>query len=156
MADFCYIPEMPSKAHFGLGNRCSVQLSYGGRLDFPRFVGFAGQCETRETRKSLRFARAHQGAQSVLPVFSRLSSSRSTASRMKSDRFSLPVSRASMRASVPARKRPGVCSSLILGRPTLGRISDITFSAKPCILLISPIDRVRDITYLDDIRYGGK
>ncbi|WP_164857154.1 hypothetical protein [Sphingomonas crocodyli] len=75
---------------------------------------------------------------------------------MKSDRFSLPVSAASMRANVPSRKRAGVCSPLILGRPTPARISDITFSAKPAILLISPIDRVNDISYLDDIRYGGK
>ena len=84
--------------------------------------------------------------------FSRLSSSRSTASRMKSERFSLSASTASMRAMVPARKRPGVCSSLIFGRPTPWRVSDTTFSAKPCILLISPIDRVTDISYLDDIR----
>ena len=88
--------------------------------------------------------------------FSRLSSSRSTASRMKSERFSLSASTASMRAIVPARKRPGVCSSLIFGRPTPWRVSDITFSAKPCILLISPIDREADITYLGDIRYGDK
>ena len=72
MADFCYIQEMASKAHFGLGNRCSVQLSYGGRPEFPRFPPFPGQCETRETRKSQRFARAHQVAQSVRESFSRI------------------------------------------------------------------------------------
>jgi len=88
--------------------------------------------------------------------FSRLSSSRSTASRMKSERFSFSASTASMRAIVPARNRPGVCSSLIFGLPTPVRISDITFSSKQSILLISPIDREADITYLGDIRYGDK
>lgn len=88
--------------------------------------------------------------------FERLSSSRSTASRMKSERFSLPSHAASMRANVPAGKRAGVCSSLIFGRPTGAGVSDITFSAKLAILLISPIDHVPDITYVDDINYGGK
>jgi hypothetical protein len=74
-------------------------------------------------------------------------SSRSTASRMKSDRFSLSARTASILSSVPPGKRAGVCSSLIRGRPTVERISDISFCAKPCILLISPIDHVPDITY---------
>jgi len=82
--------------------------------------------------------------------------SRSTASRMKSERFSLPVSAASIRARVPSAKRAGVCSPLILGRPTGAAICDITFCAKLPILLISPIDRVHDISYLDDITYGGQ
>ena len=87
--------------------------------------------------------------------FSRLSSSRSTASRMKSERFSFSASTASMRAIVPARNRPGVCSSLIFGLPTPVRISDITFSSKQSILLISPIDAQSDITYIGDIRNGA-
>lgn len=91
-----------------------------------------------------------------LAYFSRRFSSASTASRMKSERFPLSPITASMRASVPAGKRAGVCSSLILGLPTGSRISDITFSAKPCILLISPIDAVKDIIYLGDINYEGK
>jgi hypothetical protein len=33
------------------------------------------------------------------------------------------------------------------GLPTSGRVADITFSAKPRILLISPIDCVNDIYY---------
>lgn len=70
---------------------------------------------------------------------SRRFSSASTAERMKSDRFSRSASAASMRASVPAANRAGVCSSLIFGRPTLAGLADISFCAKPCILLISPI-----------------
>lgn len=88
--------------------------------------------------------------------FPRRDNSRSTASRMKSERFSPAASTASIRASVPSRNRAGVCSPLILGRPTVAGVSDITIPAKPCILLISPIDAVKDITYVDDIRYGGK
>lgn len=57
-----------------------------------------------------------------------------------------------MRASVPAAKRAGVCSSLIFGRPTRAGISDITISAKLAILLISPIALQSDITYIGDIR----
>lgn len=75
---------------------------------------------------------------------------------MKSERFSLSAQAESMRASVPAGKRAGVCSSLILGLPTGERVSDITNSVEAVILLISPIDRVEDIIYLGDIRYGGK
>lgn len=87
---------------------------------------------------------------------SRRCTSRSTASRMKSDRFSPPASKASMRASVPPGNRAGVCSSLMRGLPTGGRVGDITFFVEKGIFLISPIDRVSDISYLDDIRYGGK
>lgn len=86
---------------------------------------------------------------------SRLASSRSTASRMKSDRFSLSVSTASMRARVPSANRAGVCSPLILGLPTGERVSDITNSVEPVILLISPIDDVNDIIYVGDIRNEG-
>ncbi|HKF95125.1 MAG TPA: hypothetical protein VKB96_11115 [Gammaproteobacteria bacterium] len=82
--------------------------------------------------------------------------SRSTASRMKSERFSLSTSMASIRARVPSRKRAGVCSPLIRGLPTDAGIGDIVFSAKPAILLISPIALVKDIIYLGDINYGGK
>lgn len=82
--------------------------------------------------------------------------SRSTASRMKSERFSPSARALSIRASVPSGNRAGVCSPLIRGRPTSERISDISFCAKPCTLLISPIDRVNDISYIDDISYGGK
>lgn len=74
-------------------------------------------------------------------------SSRSTASRMKSERFSPSANAASIRASVPSRNRAGVCSPLILGRPTGAEVADITFFAKSNILLISPIDCVTDITY---------
>jgi hypothetical protein len=42
------------------------------------------------------------------------------------------------------------------GLPTGNRVSDIFFSAKPYILLISPIDAVKDITYIGDISYGDK
>ena len=66
--------------------------------------------------------------------------SRSTASRMKSERFSLSAKSASIRASVPSGKRAGVCSSLIFVRPTGRFVPDITNSGKSCILLISPID----------------
>jgi len=41
MADFCYIQEMASKAHFGLGNRCSVRLSYGGDANRVRSCRYA-------------------------------------------------------------------------------------------------------------------
>ena len=59
--------------------------------------------------------------------FARRFSSRSTASRMKSERLSPSAHAASIRASVPAGKRAGVCSSLIFGRPTPERVGDITF-----------------------------
>lgn len=52
-----------------------------------------------------------------------------------------------MRASVPAGKRAGVCSSLIFGLPTDGRISDIIFSVNVAPFLISPIDCIHDIMY---------
>jgi hypothetical protein len=78
------------------------------------------------------------------------------ASRMKSARFSPSASNASMRASVPAISRAGVCSSLIFGRPTREALSDITISGNVGMLLISPIDRQSDIRYIDDIRYGDK
>jgi hypothetical protein len=86
---------------------------------------------------------------------SRRDSSASMAFRMKSERFSPVASTASMRASVPARSRAGVCSSLIFFRPTRDGVGDITFSGKPSILLISPIAAKSDITYISDIRYGG-
>jgi hypothetical protein len=66
---------------------------------------------------------------------SRLSISRSTAVRIRSERFSLGSKTASMRASVPAGNRAGVCSSLIFLRPT----------GTP--LLISSIDDFDDIIY---------
>ena len=66
------------------------------------------------------------GAQNYLAADRRFNSA-STASRIKSDRFSPSASAASMRASVPPGKRAGVCSSLILGRPTGAAIVDITF-----------------------------
>lgn len=83
-------------------------------------------------------------------------SSFSTASRMKSERFSPSRHAASIRASVPAGNLPGVCSSLMRGLPTGERVGDITISVEACILLISPIASVRDITYVGDISYGGK
>ena len=70
---------------------------------------------------------------------SRRSSSRSIASRMKSERFSFGRRTASMRASVPSGKRAGVCSSLIFVRPTGRFVAAGRISVKPCILLISPI-----------------
>ena len=82
----------------------------------------------------------------VTPQPLRRFSSRSTASLMKSERFSPSFSTASILASVPPGKRAGVCSSLIRGRPTTARISEMTFCVEPCILLISPID-VSGITY---------
>jgi hypothetical protein len=65
---------------------------------------------------------------------SRLFSSLSTASLMRSERFS-PSSRAeSMRSSVPSGNRAGVCSWLIWGRPRLAMtrtLDDITNCYKP-------------------------
>lgn len=117
----------------------------------PEFIGFQALRAGKPPRfRSIAYCFPLKPGQD----FSRRSSSRSTASRMKSDRFSLSANTPSMRASVPAGKRPGVCSSLIFGLPTGRRVSDITFSAKACILLISPIDPQSDITYVDDIRYG--
>ena len=59
----------------GLGNRCSVLLSYRGARGFPRFAAMLGQSATRETRGELRFAWAQRGAQSVLGPSSRSQSS---------------------------------------------------------------------------------
>lgn len=61
-----------------------------------------------------------------------------------------------MRASVPSRNRAGVCSPLMRGLPTSPGVADIIFFANSPILLISPIDAVKDITYIVDISYGDK
>ena len=63
------------------------------------------------------------------------------ASRIRSERVSLSSKQASIRSSVPAGRRAGICSKFICLRP---------------ILLISPIDGIKDITYIDDINNGSK
>jgi hypothetical protein len=72
--------------------------------------------------------------------------SRSTAARMKSERFSLFANSSSIRSNVPDGNRAGVCSSLILVRPTGRFVPDITNSVNAGTLLISPIDDKPDIT----------
>lgn len=64
--------------------------------------------------------------------FSRLLSSFSTASRRKSERFSLlsGSKTRSMRSSVPPGNRAGICSSLICFRPMPWVIDDITYCYK--------------------------
>jgi hypothetical protein len=49
---------------------------------------------------------------------------------MKSERFSFGPNSASIRASVPSGKRAGVCSSLILRRPTGRVVADINNAVK--------------------------
>lgn len=73
--------------------------------------------------------------------FSRRFSSRSTAWRMNSAAGSLSSKTASMRAFVPSGNLAGICSKFICVLP---------------ILLISPIDGIVDITYIDDINNGDK
>jgi hypothetical protein len=58
-------PARFEHAAYGLGNRCSIRLSYGGTGSFPRFLRLSGQRRTRETRRELRFVLAQWGAQSV-------------------------------------------------------------------------------------------
>jgi hypothetical protein len=72
---------------------------------------------------------------------SRRFNSRSTASRMTSENFSPSSITAFIRAFVPSGNLAGICSKFICVRP---------------ILLISPIDEIEDITYIDDINNGSK
>jgi hypothetical protein len=76
-------------------------------------------------------------------AFWRRSISRSTACRNRSARFSPSSRTASMRASVPAEKRAGICSSFIRLRPTGVVIGDITICFNDRYL-ISFIDRARN------------
>lgn len=69
--------SVPGKLFRGLGNRCSVLLSYRGAGGFPRFLRHSGQSRTRETREVPRSASAQQAAQSVADSFPLPSSSRS-------------------------------------------------------------------------------
>ena len=53
----------------GLGNRCSVLLSYRGVGSFPRVLRVCGQRRPRRTRNEARFLSAQCGAQSVHAPF---------------------------------------------------------------------------------------
>lgn len=53
----------------GLGNRCSVLLSYRGGAGFPRFLRVSGQPRTRERRGTLRFVLAQESAHFVRESF---------------------------------------------------------------------------------------
>lgn len=89
---------------------------------------------------------------SSLALRSRRFISLATASRIKSERFSPSFNTASICASVPAGNRAGICSSLIFGRPTLGRISDIAISVNAAPFMISPIYTYM-ISCINAIRY---
>lgn len=71
----------------------------------------------------------------------------STASRMKSDRFSLPSRTDSMRANVPSGNLAGYCSSLILIRPTGRFVPDGEMCVNAASKSISPIDIEKDTFY---------
>lgn len=66
-----------------------------------------------------------------LAAFSRLASSRSTASLMKPATGSFSSSTESIRSRVPFGKRAGICSSLICVLPMATNIDDITYCYKP-------------------------
>lgn len=85
-------------------------------------------------------------------AFSRRLISRSTASCTKAVRVSPSPRTASMRSKVPCGKRPAMLSKFSFGRPMRGAVADISLNDK----LISPIDDVSDIRFIDDIRYGDK
>lgn len=87
---------------------------------------------------------------------SRRLSSRSTASRTKSVRSSPSARTAPIRANVPSGNRACMFSAQSRGLPTGAGVSDTTFSAKRELFLISPIALQPHITYIGDIRYGGK
>lgn len=72
MADFCDIPGDTQNRLLGLGNRCSVLLSYGGTPRFPSFAGLRRQCGTRGMREADRFVSAHAAAQFVRLPFQRV------------------------------------------------------------------------------------
>ena len=65
MADFCDKLRVQKSVAKVLGNRCSVLLSYRGNRSFPRFLRLYGQCGTRRTRTSHRFALTQRLAQFV-------------------------------------------------------------------------------------------
>jgi hypothetical protein len=55
----------------GLGNHCSIRLSYGANGGFPRFPPRVGQTETRKRRKGGMVVKAREAAQLVPQRFHR-------------------------------------------------------------------------------------
>jgi hypothetical protein len=53
----------------GLGNRCSILLSYGAKGSFPRFPRFMGQPGTRKGRKGGLNMAAQEVAHFVREMF---------------------------------------------------------------------------------------
>jgi phosphopentomutase len=53
MAKICYKTRNETERSEGLGNRCSIRLSYGADGSFPRFSMGSGQSRTRKTRRGV-------------------------------------------------------------------------------------------------------
>jgi hypothetical protein len=57
----------------GLGNHCSIRLSYGANGRFPRFPPMKGQLESTQTRKVGRNMATQEVAHGVRDAFQRCS-----------------------------------------------------------------------------------
>lgn len=92
-----------------LRNQSLYPAELRGRGGFPPFLSFVafGQAERSGTIGHSGARESHKIGHSHLPL---RTSSRSTASRIKSDRASPSAQALSMRPSVPAANRAGVCS----------------------------------------------